>query len=150
MQTATLTVTAQRCLLLEIALHWVAFEPLGIFQKAVLQGSTVLWVREVAGVLWKNVGYAHQATFQGSLTFQGIGYKERGEGKGCDSYVDDFGCTLVALLGGNPPGSVPKPLEGHSNLSRNTFSLTGEAEGGERFPQIKLRRGERADKGTNA
>lgn len=74
------------------------------------------------------MGYAHQASFQGSLTFQGIGYKARGEGKGYSSYVDDFGCRLVVVAGGNPPGSVPKPLEGHSNLSSNAFSLTGEAE----------------------
>lgn len=92
-------------------------------KKAVWQSSTVLWGREVVGVLWKNVGYAHQATFQGRLTFQGTGYKEKGEGKGCSSYVDDFGCRLVAFAGGNPPGSVAKPPEGHSNQSRNTFSL---------------------------
>lgn len=105
-------------------------------------------MKEVAGVLWKNVGYAHQATFQGSLTFQGIGYKARGEGKGCGNYADDFGCRLVAFAGGNPPGSAPKPSEGHSNLSRNTFSLGRLA--GEGFPQIKIRGGETVDKGVNA
>lgn len=37
--------------------------------------------------------------------------------------ADDFAWRLVAFAGGNPPGSIPKPPEGLSNPSRNTFSL---------------------------
>lgn len=45
--------------------------------------------------------------------------KERGKARG--SYVDDFGYRSIAFAGGNPSGSVPKPLGGHSNLSQNIF-----------------------------
>lgn len=55
--------------------------------------------------------------------FKALDTKRGERGKGCGSYVDDFGCRLVAFAGGNPPGSVLKPPEGRSNLSRNTFSL---------------------------
>lgn len=55
--------------------------------------------------------------------FKAMDTKTREKGKDCGSYVDDFACRLVAFAGGNPPGSAPKPPEGHSNPSRNTFSL---------------------------
>ena len=96
----------------------------------------------------KNVHLAHQATFQGSLTFQGTENKERGEGNCCCSYADHFGCMLVAFAGGNPSGSVPKPPEGHSN-PRNSF-LLGRPILGESFPRTNLNQREATDKGVNA
>lgn len=92
--------------------------------------------------------YAHQATFQDSFTFQGVGYKERGEGKGCSSYADDFlGVGWSPLLGVillDLSLSLPKAA---ITPARKLFHW-GDCEGGG-FPQIKLRRGETADKGVN-